>query len=193
MTDLNHPDAEIRHLGRGDGAIVEDLLADYRGYAAVDPDAFLAHPDTLLLIAEVGGNVAGWLYAYSLLRPEGAHEPVHPIGRLVEIRGPEDPLDPPSVSNIDAKDGSTETAGAVDLVLVAAAEGDESETPVGDLTFASVTPPPANRERRNEAGSRPTSAQSSLMSSLRSRARSRHAATVGVNGSPLDAPIAPGI
>ncbi|NND73700.1 MAG: hypothetical protein HKN44_01730 [Ilumatobacter sp.] len=56
----------------------------------------------------------------------------------VEVRGPEDDANPPGVVGIDAKDDTIETTEAVEIVLNAAAAD-----PIGDLTFAIVTPPNA--------------------------------------------------
>lgn len=61
----------VRSPGPEDEALVRRVLHRFKGHETLEPDEFLRDPRTLLLIAEAADEVAGWLYAYELIRPDG--------------------------------------------------------------------------------------------------------------------------
>ncbi len=62
---------EIRLLGRGDEALARGVVTRFKRSDSPDPREFLDDPRTLLFVVEDGNAVAGWLYAYELVRPDG--------------------------------------------------------------------------------------------------------------------------
>lgn len=71
VTADGQPDRVIRRLGPDDEATVGRLFLRFKGHRPADATEFLRDPTMLLLVAEEDGEVAGWLYAYSLTRPDG--------------------------------------------------------------------------------------------------------------------------
>ena len=61
----------IKRLQVGDEAEARALLSRFKGGAEIEVGEFLADSSVLLLVAKEQAELAGWLYAYELRRPEG--------------------------------------------------------------------------------------------------------------------------
>jgi ribosomal protein S18 acetylase RimI-like enzyme len=61
----------VRRVGVGDLFAMAGVLTGVARSADADPWDFLADPYSLLLVAEEGGHVVGWLCGYELIRLDG--------------------------------------------------------------------------------------------------------------------------
>ncbi len=61
----------VRLLGQGDVEFVARILARFKASPSSNPCEFLEDPRTFLFVVEDEDAVAGWLYAYELVRPDG--------------------------------------------------------------------------------------------------------------------------
>ena len=61
----------IRALGAGDDAVATEACRLFETPGDVDPAAFLARPEAVLLVAEDDDAVVGWVYGHELIHPDG--------------------------------------------------------------------------------------------------------------------------
>ena len=64
----------VRRLGVGDEVVAESavrLFADEAPALPVDVSVFLGRPEAVLLVAEEGSSLAGWVYGHELVHPDG--------------------------------------------------------------------------------------------------------------------------
>ena len=61
----------IRALGPGDEVVATEACRLFEAAGDVDPVAFLARPEAVLLVAEDEGAVVGWVYGHELVHPDG--------------------------------------------------------------------------------------------------------------------------
>lgn len=82
---------QIRRLGRHDAGLAEEVVRGFKGSSRslASLQAFLGNPANYLLIAEVGGEVGGFLVAYRLERAdrEASQMFVYELGVAVPWRG----------------------------------------------------------------------------------------------------------
>lgn len=64
----------VRRVGPEDEDLVRSALSLFDNRIAAEPAEFVSDSKTLAFIAEKGGEIAGWLYGYELLRPDGHRE-----------------------------------------------------------------------------------------------------------------------
>lgn len=78
----------VKRLGPGDEALVRSALSLFDSDIAAEPAEFVSDSRTLAFIAEKGGEIAGWLYGYELLRPDGNREAlIYSIDVAEDYRG----------------------------------------------------------------------------------------------------------
>jgi ribosomal protein S18 acetylase RimI-like enzyme len=65
------PSAPVRRLGPGDETVAEDACRCFGLGGDLDTRSFLSRPDTTLMVVEVDGRVAGWIYGHELAHPDG--------------------------------------------------------------------------------------------------------------------------
>src|SRR5205823_3429558 len=61
----------VRRLGPGDEASAGEACRLFGLSGELDPGAFLARPETTLLVAEEAGALVGWVYGHELAHPDG--------------------------------------------------------------------------------------------------------------------------
>ncbi len=65
------PSAPVRRLGIGDETAAEEACRCFGLGGDLDTGSFLSRPETTLMVVEVDGGVAGWVYGHELVHPDG--------------------------------------------------------------------------------------------------------------------------
>ena len=61
----------VRQLQAGDDHVAADACRLFGADGDLDPAAFFSRAETVLLVAEDEGGVAGWVYGHELVHPDG--------------------------------------------------------------------------------------------------------------------------